>query len=36
MPLTEKENKRMLKSVGFEKIETILKWENFETIIGIK
>jgi len=36
VPLTEKENKRMLKSVGFEKIETILKWGNFETIIGIK
>ncbi len=36
IPYTEEENRAMLKSVGFETIETIFKWGNFATFIAKK
>lgn len=36
IPYTEKENKKLLKRVGFKHIETIFKWVNFATFIAIK
>jgi len=36
IPYTEEENKAMLKSVGFETIETLFKWGNFATFIAKK
>ena len=35
-PLTEEENIRMLKKVGFKKIEVFFKWFNFSGILAIK
>ena len=36
IPYTEEENRAMLKSVGFQIIETIFKWGNFATFIAKK
>jgi len=36
VPYTEPENIRLLKGVGFTKVETIFKWGNFTTLIGFK
>lgn len=36
IPYTEEENKAMLKSAGFDTIETIFKWGNFATFIAKK
>lgn len=36
IPYTEEENRAMLRSVGFQTIETIFKWGNFATFIAKK
>ncbi len=36
IPYSEKENLDMLKNAGFEKIESVFKWVNFETFIAFK
>ena len=36
VPYTEPENIKLLKSVGFQEVETIFKWGNFTTLIGFK
>lgn len=36
IPYTEEENRAMLKSVGFETIETLFKWGNFVTFVAKK
>jgi tRNA (cmo5U34)-methyltransferase len=34
VPYTERENIRLLKSVGFREVETVFKWANFSTFIA--
>ena len=36
IPYTEQENIRLLKSVGFDEVETIFKWANFSTFLVLK
>jgi len=36
IPLSEEENKQMLKDAGFEVIEVLFKWVNFTTFIALK
>ena len=36
IPYTEQENVRLLKSVGFDEVETIFKWANFPTFLVLK
>ena len=36
IPYTEQENIRLLKSVGFDEVETIFRWANFSTFLVLK
>jgi tRNA (cmo5U34)-methyltransferase len=36
IPYSEEENKKMMREVGFQHIETLFRWNNFVTFIAIK
>lgn len=36
IPYSESENMKLLKSIGFQRVETIFKWGNFTTFIAFK